>query len=115
MQPMIAIVDDEPSVRAVALNWLTNVFGEIMRIVAWPPDRYQFREWDQVAVAIVDLRMPIPGEEILRFLRDHYPDIFLIAWTAYPDRLENEPELADRIVSKLGLEELQAIVGGWKP
>jgi thioredoxin reductase (NADPH) len=92
-RPAILAVDDEPNVLAAVARDLRRGFGEHYRVLRASSGNEALelleelrRRGDQLALAIVDQRMPaMEGTELLTKVRTIYPDAKRVLLTAYAD------------------------------
>ena len=81
--PLILYVDDERGNRVVFEQSLTE-FNVLTAESA--ADALQLLERTEVAVVVSDMRMPsMPGDELLRIVKERYPQIIRMVVTAYAD------------------------------
>lgn len=98
--------------------FLTHALPDSVRVTAIGDVEYREKDtkpvdWDNCAVAIVDVMMPVvDGREILGHLRDNHPTTYRVAWTAAMNFTEEliEEGLAHEVVQKPGLESLRTIL-----
>lgn len=111
---MIVVIDDDETQRVLAEHYLSELFGGQYRVSAHPPEEFESIDWSDTKVAIIDLMMhPTPGTEILAWLKEHYPNVKRVAWSAVVSKrgsdgplAEEARILADVVISKLSPEDL---------
>ncbi|MFB0488673.1 FixJ family two-component response regulator [Methylobacterium sp. OAE515] len=82
--PVIAIVDDDASVRS-ALERLTRALGYEARLFEGGRAFLDALAGNGIAMVITDVQMPhLNGLELLRLLSEHKPDLPVLVMTAYP-------------------------------
>lgn len=110
------VIDDELDTRSLMRAFLTAELPEAIDVRAYGDVDYRDGriDFECCAVAIVDVMMPVvDGRAILTRLRDEWPGIRRIAWTAAPEVYREEIVqqcLAHAVVAKPGLDELRALV-----
>ncbi|HEY2905177.1 MAG TPA: response regulator [Vicinamibacterales bacterium] len=85
----VLVVDDEPSIRAFVERALTTA-GYRVQVAADGPEALKMADAQQrpFDVFIVDLVMPnMRGDELGRRLRQRNPDVKVLYFTGYSDRL----------------------------
>lgn len=112
----IVVIDDDIEILMFANMLLTAHLPAIARIhisthINW---EYAAPNWDEVAVVIVDLKMPIPGKDILEYIKEKYSNVARIAWTGFHDESTDivEKEGLAIVIQKPGHAELVAHVSG---
>jgi DNA-binding NtrC family response regulator len=102
----LVVIDDDPDLLLLATTW----FRRMLNVDAQPvlPGAYKSIDWSKVDMAIIDLMMtPIGGEEVLEFLKENYPDVRRVVWSAAPGMMAKlPPGLAHSTVDKLGMDDL---------
>lgn len=83
----IVVIDDEPAILMFAKTFLDMHMPDIVRVHTTTHIDWErvVDDWNDVVVVIVDIIMPISGINILQQIRDRYPHIKRIAWTAGSD------------------------------
>lgn len=80
----VVVIDDNADVLLLAKIFLQGNLPSITRVhVTTDADWEKIVDnWNEVAIVFVDLLMPIPGISILRKIKEKYPKVRRIAWTA---------------------------------
>lgn len=85
----VLVVDDEPSIRAFVSRALTSA-GYFVETASDGPEALKMVEAQErpFDVFIIDIIMPtMRGDELGRRLRQRYPDVKVLYFTGYSDRL----------------------------
>jgi CheY-like chemotaxis protein len=112
----VVIIDDNSDTRLLIRAYLESELPASVRVRSYSDAAYREAtiRWEDVAVAVVDIMMPVvDGRVLLAELRDEHPNIYRVAWTASPDvygRGVVEEGLAHALVPKPGLDELRALI-----
>lgn len=111
----VVVIDDTDDTRTLMWAFLSHELPRSVRVHAIPDTAYQTAvDWDEVAVAIVDLMMPVHhGLEVLGWIKDNHPTCYRIAWTAAAEAHEAQitrEALANALITKPGLYELGELV-----
>lgn len=115
---LVVVVDDEADTRMMMWAFLHATMPDSVRVRTYADVEFRERhiDWDDCAVAIVDVMMPIvDGREILDFLAAEHPSTYRVAWTAASTALREElleTGLAHEVVVKPGLDEMKQILIG---
>ncbi|WP_232629943.1 response regulator [Methylobacterium sp. Leaf118] len=93
-RPVVAIVDDDPAIRA-ALDRLTRALGyEALVFDGAAPLLAKLNEAD-IAFVVTDVQMPgLSGLDLLRILGGQRPHLPVMVMTAYPSEAARERALA---------------------
>src|SRR6188474_397670 len=82
--PLVLYVDDERSNRIVFEQSLSSEFN--LMTAASAADALNVLDTREVAVVVSDIRMPdVPGDELLRTVKERYPQVIRMVVTAYAD------------------------------
>src|SRR5690349_14983823 len=83
-RPLVLYVDDERGNRVVFEQSLANDFE--LKIAADAKSAIEILEKHDVAVVVTDMRMPtMNGEELLRIVKERWPQSIRMVMTAYSD------------------------------
>lgn len=113
-RPLILYVDDEKANRVVFQQSLIGDFNIVTAVDG--PNALEILEQREVAVVVTDMRMPaMDGEQLLRIVRERWPQTIRIVVTAYSDidpilRAINEGLVARYLVKPWEFEELVQIL-----
>jgi two-component system cell cycle sensor histidine kinase/response regulator CckA len=116
--PRILVVDDEDSVRAVAERILRDAHYDVMTAAGGREALALVEARPAFDLFVLDVLMPeMTGEELARQLRLREPDVKVLYFTAYADRLFNEKPLLgayeaflDKPVTVTGLREAVSLL-----
>jgi signal transduction histidine kinase len=83
-QPLVLYVDDERANRVVFEQSLASEFN--IKVASDPETALQMMSKLEVAVVVTDMRMPtMNGEQLLRIVKERYPQVIRMVVTAYAD------------------------------
>lgn len=99
---VIRIVEDSWDVSGYLKDFLTIEGHIVLETNYGFADLLTPERWDGVDVAIVDLRLgeEISGEDVLRYLKKSHPYIKRIIFSAYPQFIDQNNDLADVVLEK---------------
>lgn len=113
----VLLVDDDAAILEMMAEVLTDEVAEVRTATGVAAAQVLLAEWVP-DVAVVDLLMePEDGSQLARWLREHYPAVRIIIYSAWPEAqavqiLQREMQ-ADAFVSKPGdMSELVAAIRG---
>jgi two-component system, response regulator, stage 0 sporulation protein F len=99
----ILAVDDEPVMRSL-LNKILTRDGYMVLVAAGGREAMDILERQRVDIVVSDLKMPeIDGLELLRMVKERYPQVAIIMMTAYGDTYTVKDALllgADEYITK---------------
>jgi two-component system, cell cycle sensor histidine kinase and response regulator CckA len=90
----VLVVDDEESVRKFTARTLTDAGYEVTQAADGPEALHIAQRQGPFELCIVDLMMPtMNGDEVARILRCADPDVKVLYFTGYSDRLFKQTTL----------------------
>ncbi len=105
LNPTILCVDDQPAVLRLIRAMLITTEDRFVKTVGNPADVIPFLSaHPEVDIVISDIKMPkIDGWQILRMIREQFPLVRVILFSAHADLIEDNPDgsiVADATIAK---------------
>ena len=113
MGPFILIVDDEPTVRKVLTEMLSDThFQPVEAASAGDALKLLRQRGPQISVLITDIRRPgiLDGLDLAKFTRNSWPWIKIIVTTGFAESVEDLPDNVRFLPKPWRVDEMMACV-----